>query len=65
MSLHGILGEMARRYYLDLFTSKTWTEFLDAGATVSGFREGRRGYVRSTNPGDLMLCYLTQASHAL
>ena len=35
-----------RAYWLDLFTWKTWQEYLAAGASVSGFREGRRGYVQ-------------------
>jgi len=26
--------EMERKYWLDLFTGTTWSEFLDSGATV-------------------------------
>src|SRR5215831_15118646 len=51
-----------RAYWLDLFTYQTWTEFLAAGATVSGFREGRRGFVKNLKPGDYLLCYLTGIS---
>jgi len=29
---------MKRKYWLDLFTGKTWEEFLRNGADVSGFR---------------------------
>lgn len=46
-------------YWLDLFTGKTWQEFRDAGATVSGFRERRCTMVERMRPGDIMLCYLT------
>lgn len=28
-------------YWLNLFSYKTWTEFLAAGGTVTGFRDGR------------------------
>lgn len=52
----------ARTYWLDLFTGKTWQEFLDAGACVSGFREGRWKLVEQIKPGDYLLCYLTGVS---
>ncbi len=55
-------GLPARAYWLDLFTPKTWAEFLDAGGDVSGFREGRRGLVAKIKPGDYLLCYLTGVS---
>jgi hypothetical protein len=54
------MGE--RRYWLDLFTWTTWQEFLDAGATVSGFRERRWKVVQKVRPGDYFLCYLTGVS---
>ena len=46
-------------YWLDLFTGRTWKEFRDSGANISGFRERRRNTVKSIKPGDLFLCYLT------
>ena len=46
-------------YWLDLFTGKTWKEFRDSGANISGFRERRRKTVQSIKPGDILLCYLT------
>lgn len=52
----------ARSYWLDLFTTKTWNEFLDAGGTISGFREGRRTTVERLKPGDYLLCYLVRVS---
>jgi hypothetical protein len=51
-----------RQYWLDLFTFKTWTEFLKAGAKVSGFRDNRWNAVQKIRPGDYLLCYLTGVS---
>jgi hypothetical protein len=51
-----------RNYWLDLFTGTTWQEFLDAGAKVSGFREGRWKTVQRIKQGDYFLCYLTGVS---
>lgn len=53
---------MAVQYWLDLFTGTTWKEFLDAGGTVSGFRESRWKTVQRIQPGDYLLCYLTGVS---
>lgn len=49
-------------YWLDLFTGKTWQEFLDAGGEVTGFRESRWKTVQKIKPGDYLLCYLTGVS---
>jgi len=46
-------------YWLDLFTGTTWREFLQAGATISGFRENQRKITRRVQPGDILVCYLT------
>jgi predicted RNA-binding protein len=51
-----------RTYWLDLFSPTTWQEFLEAGGTVSGFRESRWPTVQQIKPGDYLLCYLTQVS---
>lgn len=51
-----------RKYWLDLFTGTTWREFLDAGASVSGFRDRRRRIVKQIMPGDYLICYLTGVS---
>ena len=53
---------MQRKYWLDLFTGKTWEEFLKSGGTVSGFREGRKFIARKISPGDYLICYLTGIS---
>jgi len=45
-------------YWLDVFTGKTWQEFLAAGGTVTGFRERQRGVADRICPGDLLLAYL-------
>ena len=49
-------------FWLDLFTGKTWREFLAAGAAVSGFRESQWSAVQRVRPGDYLLCYLTGVS---
>lgn len=49
-------------YWLDLFTHRTWQEFLAAGASVSGFRDNRWTTIQSMRPGDVLLCYLTGVS---
>jgi len=51
-----------RNYWLDLFTGTTWKEFLDAGGTISGFRESRWKTVQKMRLGDYLLCYLTGLS---
>ena len=50
---------MTPSYWLDLYTSETWNEFLAAGANVTGFRERRWKTVQKIKPGDILLCYLT------
>jgi hypothetical protein len=49
-------------YWLDLFTNKTWNEFLTAGGTVSGFAPSRWTTVQRMKVGDVLLCYLTGIS---
>ncbi len=49
-------------YWLDLFTAKSWQEFLDAGANTSGFSAHRWTTVQKMKVGDYMLCYLTGIS---
>jgi hypothetical protein len=49
-------------YWLDLFTYKSWNEFLAAGGDVSGFAASRWNTVRRMKTGDLLLCYLTGIS---
>jgi hypothetical protein len=51
------MGE--RNYWLDLFTGTTWQEFLDAGGSVTGFRERRWKTLQQVKAGDYLLCYLT------
>lgn len=53
---------MDRRYWLDLFTGKTWDEFIENGASVSGFRARRRKMAEKIQPGDYLICYLTGIS---
>jgi hypothetical protein len=59
-----MVGTMAggRTYWLDLFTGKTWDEFLKAGGRVTGFRERRWKTLQRMKAGDYLLCYLTGIS---
>jgi predicted RNA-binding protein len=54
-----------RRYWLDLFTGKTWEEFLKNGAKISGFRERRRKVAQKIQVGDYLICYLTGISRII
>jgi predicted RNA-binding protein len=56
---------MSRKYWLDLFTGKTWEEFLKAGAKVSGFREGRKKFAEKIQIGDYLICYVTGISRLI
>lgn len=56
------MAEAKRTYWLNLFSPRTWQQFLDAGATVTGFRTHRWKQVQRIAVGDFMLCYLTQVS---
>jgi len=56
---------MNRQYWLDLFTGKTWEEFLENGANVSGFRERRRKTAKRIRTGDYLICYLTGVSRLI
>jgi len=49
-------------FWLDLFTWETWSEFLNNGGKISGFREGRWTTVQRVATGDIFLCYLTGIS---
>jgi len=53
---------MNTNYYLDLFTGKTWEEFLKRGGKVTGFKERRSEFAKKIKPGDYFLCYLTGIS---
>lgn len=53
---------MARQYWVDLFTGKTWDEFEAAGGRTSGFRASRAKSVRRLKKGDWLLCYVTGVS---
>lgn len=56
---------MERKYWLDLFTGKTWEEFLKNGAKVSGFREGRKKVAEKIQIGDYLICYVIGISRLI
>ena len=51
-----------RNYWLNVFTPKTWNEFLEHGGNVSGNRESRWNKVQKFKLGDYMVCYATKTS---
>ena len=48
-----------RRYWIDLFTGKTWEEFLKNGGKVTGFRTSLKKTLGKINIGDYLICYIT------
>ena len=48
---------MATSFWLDLFTWKSWNEFLKAGGNISGFKESRWSTVKKIKPGDILGCH--------
>jgi hypothetical protein len=51
-----------RKYWVQVFTPKTWQEFLAAGGKVTGFRHIRWGVIQQLKPKDYLLCYLSGIS---
>jgi len=51
-----------RNYWLDLFTGKTWEEFLQSRATITGFRKRKHNLAKKIQTGDYFICYLTGIS---
>lgn len=51
-----------RNYWLDLFTGKTWEEFLKSGGQISGFRQRKHNLSKKIQIGDFLICYLTGIS---
>jgi hypothetical protein len=54
--------ESSQRYFLGLFTARSWTEFKANGAQVMGFNEKKVTAAARLRPGDRLLCYLTKRS---
>jgi predicted RNA-binding protein len=53
---------MERKYWLDVFTEKSWDEFLKAGASTSGYPDRMGKTADKIKKGDYFLCYLTKVS---
>lgn len=49
-------------YWLDVFTPKSWIEFIKAGAKTSGFPDGRWKTVQNVRVGDILVCYMRDKS---
>lgn len=52
-------------YWLNLFSGKTWEEFIDHGADVTGFRDTRSTQVKKIDTGDRLICYVTGISRVI
>jgi hypothetical protein len=50
------------KYWLDLFTPRTWKAFRDHGSSVSGFAESQERRAKTIVQGDILLCYLVRLS---
>lgn len=55
-------GMSDRTHWLCLFNPTTWSEFVEAGATVMGFPETRKRVVQRIKPGDRLYAYMTKVS---
>ena len=49
-------------YWVQVFTAKTWAQFIGNGGRITGFRESRWNHIQKIQPGDRVLCYLTGLS---
>ncbi len=49
-------------YWFDIFSVKTWQDFLEAGGETSGFAPNKVDVVKKVRPGDMFLCYLSGLS---
>ena len=49
-------------YWLNLFSGKTWEEFLENGGGVSGFPLTMKNGSKKVKKGDRMICYVTKIS---
>ena len=49
------------RYWLNLFSLRTWDDFRESGSGVTGFRPTNWTRAKSVQVGDLFLCYLIGA----
>ena len=54
--------EQSHSYWVQVFSVETWNEFIHAGASTTGFRLSRWGYLQKVKPGDYLLCYLSRVS---
>ena len=50
------------RYWINLFSPKTWAEFRRAGAKITGFNPRQFKQAGRIQVGDVLLCYLTGSS---
>jgi hypothetical protein len=49
-------------YWLDVFTPKSWREFIQAGSKTSGFPDKRWKTLQNVHVGDIFICYMREQS---
>jgi predicted RNA-binding protein len=47
-------------YYLALFNSTTWEEFLDAGGNIYGTTKNKENRAKKLKSGDKLICYISK-----
>lgn len=52
-------------YWLNLFTGKTWEEFVSHGSDVTGFPPTIKTHSNKVKVGDRFICYVTQISRVI
>jgi hypothetical protein len=55
------MAENHMRFWLNLFSPRTWEDFKQNGSTVTGFRANNWARAKPVQLGDLFLCYLIGA----
>ena len=53
---------VVKRYFINLYTGKTWEEYLAHGGEVTGFRDSKASTVKRIKAGDILLAYVTGIS---
>jgi predicted RNA-binding protein len=53
---------MARQYYVALFNSNTWVEFLENNAKMYGTTKNKESRAKKIKKGDYLICYISQMS---
>ena len=58
-------SETMLNYWLNIFSGKTWEEFVSHGSDISGFPPTIKGLSKRVKVGDRFICYVTQISRVI